>query len=78
MTSDDYNVHDAIMAQLDESKLSKSKQRDLLWKIICELNPNFTEKEALDFCSYILAHTPSNGATMRKLFEKLSERVMGN
>jgi len=37
----------------------------------------YTEKEALDFCSYILAHTPSNGASMRKLFEKLSERVMG-
>lgn len=37
----------------------------------------YTEKEALDFCSYILAHTPTNGASMRKLFDKLSERVMG-
>jgi len=37
----------------------------------------YTEKEALNFCSYILAHTPSNGASMRKLFEKLSERVLG-
>lgn len=39
--------------------------------------PKYTEKEALNFCSYILAHTPSNGASMRKLFDKLSERVMG-
>ena len=30
MTSDNYNVHDAIMAQLDESKLTKSQKRDLL------------------------------------------------
>jgi len=55
------------------------QQKEIIENFLLSLKDKkeYTEKEALDFCSYILAHTPSNGASMRKLFDKLSKRVMG-
>lgn len=72
MTSEDYNVHDAIMAQLNESKLTKSQKRELLCTILCELKP--TKKEWY-LAARILAHTPHNGQSMRQTLDKLSQEL---
>ena len=72
MTSDNYNVHNAIMAQLDESKLTKSQKRELLCTIICELKP--TRKE-LYLAARILGHIPHNGQSMRQMLDKLSKEL---
>ena len=72
MTSDNYNVHDAIMAQLDESKLSKSKKRDLLCSIICELKP--TKADAI-LAARILGNIPHNGQSMREMLDVVHDNV---
>ena len=72
MTSDNYNVHDAIMAQLDESKLTESEKRDLLCTIICELKP--TEKDAI-LAARILGNIPHNGQSMRKMLDVVNDNV---
>lgn len=72
MTSGTYDVHNAIMAQLDESKLSKSKKRDLLCEIICELKPN--ESDAI-LAARILGHIPHNGASMRRMLDVVHDNV---
>ena len=72
MTSDNYNVHDAIMAQLDESKLTESEKRDLLCKIICELKP--TEEDAI-LAARILGNIPHNGQSMRAMLEVVHDNV---
>lgn len=72
MTSDDYDVHDAIMAQLDESKLTKSQKRDLLCSIICELKP--TKADAI-LAARILGSIPHNGQSMREMLDIVHDNV---
>jgi len=72
MTSDDYDVKDAIMAQLDESKLTKSEKRDLLCTIICELKP--TKSDAI-LAARILGHIPHNGQSMREMLDVVHDNV---
>ena len=72
MTSDDYNVHNAIMAQLDESKLSKSQQRDLLCTIICELKP---KKADAILAARILEKIPHTNKSMREMLDMVHDNV---
>jgi len=72
MTSDDYDVHSAIMAQLDESKLNKSQKRDLLCTIICELKP--TQADAI-LAARILGNIPHNGKSMREMLDVVHDNV---
>ncbi len=72
MSSDDYDVHNAIMAQLDESKLSKSQKRDLLCTIICELKP--TKEDAI-LAARILGNIPHNGQSMREMLDVVHDNV---
>lgn len=68
----EYNVKDSIYAQLDESKLSKSKKRDLLCTIICELKP--TKADAI-LAARILGHIPHNGQSMREMLDVVHDNV---
>ena len=72
MTSDDYDVHNAIMAQLDESKLSESQKRDLLCTILCELKPI---KEDAILAARILGNIPHNGKSMREMLDVVHDNV---
>ncbi len=72
MTSDDYDVHNAIMAQLDESKLSESQKRDLLCTIICELKP---KKVDAILAARILGNIPHNGKSMREMLDVVHDNV---
>ncbi len=72
MTSDNYNVHDAIMAQLDESKITESEKRDLLCTIICELKP--TQEDAI-LAARILGNIPHNGQSMREMLDVVHDNV---
>ncbi len=69
-----------------ETKLSKKDAKKILNETMKEYDQNFldsirakseySEKEALNFCRYILSRTPTNGASMRKIFDKLSEDLI--
>jgi len=61
----------------EQCKYCQEKEKNENFLLSIKAKEKYTEKEALDFCTYILSHTPSNGASMRKLFDKLSERVTG-
>lgn len=68
----DYNVKDAIYAQLDESKLTKSQKRDLMCDILCELKP---KKEDAILAARILGSIPHNGQSMREMLDVVHDNV---
>lgn len=63
--------------EMEQCVSCQEKEKNENYLLSIKAKSEYTEEEALDFCSYILSHTPSNAASMRKLFDRLSERVMG-